>query len=618
MTITSDKLILQTVAGATLDFDDSPTRVSKPRAIHFSDYERECINKEMNKFLQLDIVERVEHMYDEFVSNIFIRDKKDGSHRVILNLLELNQFIAYHHFKMDTIDTVINLMRPDCFMASVDLSNAYFSIPVAKAHRKYLRFEWCGELFQFKVLPNGLSSAPRMFTKVLKPVYAHLRQMGHVATGYIDDTFIMSNSCEGCVTSIECTTGLLTSLGFYINTDKSVTIPTQELEHLGFLLNSKSMTVSLTARKKENLLSKCTQLLKARKLTIRAVAELIGLIVSSFTAVEFGRLHYRHLELNKVQALKGAAGDFDASIVLTDEAKTEIHWWIDHVMSEIRHVDHGPFVYSLTTDASEEGWGAVFESLPVNGDQQSSGGRWTIEEKLDHINVLELKAGLLGLQTFCANVYSCHVKLNMDNTTSICYVNNFGGTRSFRCNEIAQEFWDFCRQHNLWVTAAHIPGRFNILADEKSRLFDDKTEWRLNPLVFGQITQRFGTPTIDLFASRLNYQLKPFVAWGPDPEASFTDAFTLNWATWVFYAFPPFSILLQVIKKIEYDGAKGILIVPNWPTQAWFPLLRRLLLAEPMRLTWQYDLVTLPFRQGQHPMGRKLNLMACLLCGARS
>ena len=118
----------------------------------------------------------------------------------------------------------------------------------------------------------------------------------------------------------------------------------------------------------------------------------------------------------------------------------------------------------------------VFELLPVNGDQQSSGGRWTIEEKLDHINVLELKAGLLGLQTFCANVYSCHVKLSMDNTTSICYVNNFGGTHSYRCNEIAQEFLGFCRQHNLWVTAAHLPGRFNVLADEKSRLFDDKTE----------------------------------------------------------------------------------------------------------------------------------------------
>ena len=119
--------------------------------------------------------------------------------------------------------------------------------------------------------------------------------------------------------------------------------------------------------------------------------------------------------------------------------------------------------------------------------------------------------------------------MSMDNTTSICYVNNLGGSGSYRCNEIAQEFWGFCREHNLWVTAAHLPGWFNVLADEKSRLFDDKTEWRLNLLIFAQITQRFGTPTIDLFASRLNFQLKPYVAWAADPESSFTDAFTLNW-----------------------------------------------------------------------------------------
>ena len=82
----------------------------------------------------------------------------------------------------------------------------------------------------------------------------------------------------------------------------------------------------------------------------------------------------------------------------------------------------------------------------------------------------------------------------------------------------------------------------------------------------------------------------------------------------MFYAFPPFSILLHVIKKIEYDGATGILIVPIWPTQVSFPLLRRLLLAEPLMLHWRNDIVTLPFRPGPHPLGRKLQLMACLLC----
>ena len=70
-----------------------------------------------------------------------------------------------------------------------------------------------------------------------------------------------------------------------------------------------------------------------------------------------------------------------------------------------------------------------------------------------------------------------------------------------------------------------------------------------------------------MLASRLNFQLKPFVTWMPDLEASFIDAFTIDWSKYMFYAFPPFSILLHVIKKIEYDGVTGILIVPNWPTQ---------------------------------------------------
>ena len=74
------------------------------------------------------------------------------------------------------------------------------------------------------------------------------------------------------------------------------------------------------------------------------------------------------------------------------------------------------------------------------------------------------------------------------------------------------------------------------------------------------------------------------MAWRPDPLAKCIDAFTFYWANEVFYAFPSFSILPQVLKKIEYDGAKGILIVPNWPTPVRFPLLKRLLLAEPLHL----------------------------------
>ena len=62
------------------------------------------------------MIERTINTNDDFVSNVFIRNKKNGSHRLILNLINLNAFIEYHHFKMDTIETVINLMRPNCFI----------------------------------------------------------------------------------------------------------------------------------------------------------------------------------------------------------------------------------------------------------------------------------------------------------------------------------------------------------------------------------------------------------------------------------------------------------------------------------------------------------------------
>ena len=63
-------------------------------------------------------------------------------------------------------------------MASVDLKDTYYSIPIAEDDRTLLVFLWKGKYYQFTCLPNGLSSAPRTFTKILKPVYARLRSIG--------------------------------------------------------------------------------------------------------------------------------------------------------------------------------------------------------------------------------------------------------------------------------------------------------------------------------------------------------------------------------------------------------------------------------------------------------
>ena len=124
-----------------------------------------------------------------------------------------------------------------------------------------------------------------------------------------------------------------------------------------------------------------------------------------------------------------------------------------------------------------------------------------------------------------------------------------GGSRSPECNHVAHRIWIWAKERNIWLTATHIPGIENVEADAQSRQFNDRTEWKLDSKIFQRITDKLFSPEIDLFASRLNYQLKPFVSWGPDPEAWAVDAFTFPWGKWLIYVFPPFSLLHKVLCK---------------------------------------------------------------------
>ena len=123
-----------------------------------------------------------------YISTIFLREKKGNTYRLILNLKNFNRHVTYRHFKMDNLKTTLSMVRKDCYMSSIDLSNAYYSIPVAICDQKYLMFQFAGQLYKFVCLPNGLTSAPRLFTKILKPVFAALHKEGHDIMGYLDDS----------------------------------------------------------------------------------------------------------------------------------------------------------------------------------------------------------------------------------------------------------------------------------------------------------------------------------------------------------------------------------------------------------------------------------------------
>ena len=110
--------------------------------------------------------------------------------RIILNLNKLNSFVAHHHFKRETIQHILHMSTPNCWMASVDLKYAYYSVKVHPGFQRYLKFKFQGNLYAYTVYPIGLASCPRQFTKLLKPPISLLRSRGHIISSYIDDIYI--------------------------------------------------------------------------------------------------------------------------------------------------------------------------------------------------------------------------------------------------------------------------------------------------------------------------------------------------------------------------------------------------------------------------------------------
>ena len=180
-------------------------------------------------------------------------------------------------------------------MASIDLKDAYYTVPI-----------------QYTCLPNGLSSAPRLFTKLMKPVYATLREQGHTNLGYIDDSLLLGDT--ECDSSVRATKSLAEHLGFTPHLGKSILYPTQIIVFLGFTLNSLTMTVTPTQDKIMKTRHCCLALLTSQTPTIQDLAEVIGVLVANFPGVEFGPLHYRNLEKDKVQALTASLSGTGATI----------------------------------------------------------------------------------------------------------------------------------------------------------------------------------------------------------------------------------------------------------------------------------------------------------------
>ena len=609
-TITQDPWVLNVIQGYEIPFLENPPTGEIP-PFTFSVEESSVISAEILRLQEKGAVTEVASGKG-FVSNIFVVPKSDNKWRLILNLKALNLYTQHMHFKMEDIRCVKDLLNRGDYMCKLDLKDAYLSIPIKESHRKFLKFRWQGKIFQYNALPFGLAKAPRVFTKVLKPVLSHLRAKGIRMIAYLDDILLIGKTKEETERAFRTTVTLLEELGFVVNSQKSLSRATQVIEFLGFVVDSRSMQFRLPHNKVKAIKKSCKQMLQVQTQTVRQLAHLlVGVLTATRLAVIPAPLHYRGLQALKVSGLVSNLS-YETQVTLDARSCQDLRWWANEMEHHNgRPIHMTPPSVVIESDASNSGWGACYNN-------QRTGGQWSHEETQLHINVKELLAAFLALQTFVGSRRGIHVHLKMDNTTAVFYVNNMGGTHSQVLVDLTSQIWDWAMDRDMTLTAEYLPGRLNVRADHESRLRGDSSEWKLDPRIFRQIMKMVGQCDVDLFASRLSTQLPKYMSWKPDPGALATDALNQPWGNINSYAFPPFSLIGRCLSKIRREEVQRVvLIAPLWTAQPWFPDLMRMLYREPILLPSHNSLLR-NHRNERHPMGSQLNLVAWPVSGVAS
>ena len=430
--------------------------------------------------------------------------------------------------------------------------------------------------YQFTCLPQGLTSSPRIFTKIMKTVLTYFRSFSIRIAAWLDDFLVAASSAKLASAQAVFITEKLEQLGFVPNLAKSQLVPVQRIHHVGLIWDSVSFTVSVPEDKLLAVQTKCIKALSF-PVSVRFLSSILGSLEFFRWGYVHAATHYRALQRNILSFLsKGFS--YDTVVTASQSAKLDLQWWID-CGSELPPRTLAPFSAdtSLVTDASLSGWGAW------SSEGGNVFGSWSSEESTWHINVLELKAVLFGFHCLFRNSFNTSILIRSDNTTVVAYINKQGGTTSKALCDLALELWAFCIHRNLCIHATHIAGVSNDRADELSRRSVSDHSYYLLQDSFDDICASLSFPLVlDCFASRLNSKLPKFISRFMDPSSSLVDAFSLSWSDCV-YLFPPIPLIFRVLSKFKADKVKrGVLVCPYWPSQPWFPLLLELLISPPI------------------------------------
>ena len=354
-----------------------------------------------------------------FYSRLFVVWKTSGSWRPVIDLSHLNRFVDVSHFQMETIQSVLLSVRQGDWMASIDLKEAYLQVPIHPSSRHLLRFVFRDQVYQFKALCFGLSTAPQVFTRVMAPVSAILHSMGIRMRRYLDDWLVQSSSRDSLVRDLQTVLSLCHELGIVVNPQKSTLVPSQIVQYLGVVIDSTSFRASPSQDRISRLLSTAGEFRSSASPPASLWLSLLGALSSLAHLVPGGRLRMRSLQLCLHRSWDRV--DLQAPVPVSQVCLQDLQWWLHlpRLSSGVSLCQVSPDLH-FWSDASDVGWGAHL-------DRQVASALWDSSQAALSINARELLAVHLGLRQFQSSLRGMTVAVYCDNTTAVAYLRKEGG-----------------------------------------------------------------------------------------------------------------------------------------------------------------------------------------------
>ena len=386
-------------------------------------------------------IEEIPDNSSGFYNRLFLVLKALGKWKPILAVSRLNNFVVKTKFSVETTQSVLNSIQKGNWMVSMDVSDAYFHIPIHQFSRKYLRFTFNLKTYQFGALCFGLTTAPQVFIRVLAPLAKIVHLAGFQILLYLDDWLVIGRSREEVLRARDFVLKLAQELGILINLEKLYLVPTQVLDYLGRTIDTNRFWVSPTEKRTKSAQQILEGFLASGEQQARSWQSLLGHLSSLEKFIPGSCLRMRLLQffLNKTWDKSSQR----TLIPIPQDLKAYLVWWLQpqKLTKGLALQKRSPDL-RLFSDASREGWGATVEGLHLSG-------KWSSSDRKFHINTLEFKAIWLALKEIPHLVQGKTVAVFGDNTTALSYILKQGGMKSWTLFRLVEQLFLWLEEHQI-------------------------------------------------------------------------------------------------------------------------------------------------------------------------